>query len=96
MQRFEEFNIRLKMSKCRFGLTQVQYIGHIVSKYGIKMSQERKKAVEDTKMPQTLTQLRSFLGVCNYFRKFIPDYAVKAKLLYELEKGMKSKKKEIK
>ena len=84
------------MSKCRLGLTQVQYIGHIVSKYGIKMSQERKKAVEDTKMPQTLTQLRSFLGVCNYFRKFIPDYAEKAKPLYELEKGMKSKKEEIK
>ncbi len=75
LQRFRKFNIGIKKSKCRFGLTQVQYVGHIISADGVEMSQERKDAVLLLVKPRTVQELRAFLGTTNYFRSFIPRFA---------------------
>jgi hypothetical protein len=73
--RFREFNIHIKRSKCRFGLESIQYVGHILSKSGISMSEERKAAVLGIPRPETVGQLRTFLGMTGYFRQFIQNYA---------------------
>lgn len=74
-ERFRSFNIHIKKSKCRFGLQSIQYVGHILSKEGISMSEERKAAVLGIPRPTTIGQLRTFLGMTGYFRQFIQNYA---------------------
>ena len=66
-------NVRLKAAKCVFGYGYVKFLGHIFDKDGYRLSEERKQAIMNVTAPQTLKQLRSFLGMVNYFRDFIPQ-----------------------
>jgi transposase InsO family protein len=74
-KRFSDKNIKLKASKCKFGLKQIEYVGRQISKEGISMSTTRIRAVQDFPKPVVLTQLRSFLGLANYFRDFVPNHS---------------------
>lgn len=74
-ERFRQFNIHIKRSKCRFGLESINYVGHVLSKAGISMSDERKAAVLGIPRPDTIAQLRTFLGMTGYFRQFIHNYS---------------------
>jgi hypothetical protein len=74
-KRFSEKNIKLKASKCKFGLKQVEYVGRQISKDGISMSTKKINTVLDFPQPVVLTQLRSFLGLTNYFRDFVPNHS---------------------
>ena len=74
-KRFSEKNIKLKASKCKFGLKQVEYVGRQISKDGISMSKKKINSVTDFPQPVVLTQLRSFLGLANYFRDFVPNHS---------------------
>src|SRR3546814_6490901 len=68
MERLRRYGLRLKAAKCRFGLTQVEYLGHIVSGAGIALSDERKRAVAEVVAPTNTAQVRAFVGLANYFR----------------------------
>ena len=83
-ERLRTFRLRLKRSKCKLGLAQVDYLGHVVSGSGIALSDRRKQGLADLQTPKGPTQLRSFLGLANYFRAFIPRYAETAKPLTRL------------
>ena len=74
-KRFSDKNIKLKASKCKFGLKQVEYVGRQISKDGISMSKKKINSVTDFPQPVVLTQLRSFLGLANYFRDFVPNHS---------------------
>jgi hypothetical protein len=74
-KRFQEKNIFLKASKCKFGLPKVEYIGREISKVGISMSKEKINTVLDFPTPINNTSLRSFLGLANYFRDFVPNHS---------------------
>ena len=63
--------LRLKPSKCEFFKERVEYLGHIVSKAGIETNPKKIQKVLDWPVPKTVTSLRGFLGLCNYYRKFI-------------------------
>ena len=92
-ERLRKFELKIKKSKCRLGVTTVQYVGHIVSETGIRMSDERKEAVLRMQQPTTVTDLRRFLGTTNYFRAFIQNYAQITAPLYALDcHGPKAKK----
>ena len=67
--------LRLKPSKCEFFKLQVTYLGHIVSKDGIKTDPKKIEAIKDWPVPKTVTEVKSFLGFMNYYHKFIPKYA---------------------
>lgn len=62
----------------------IKILGHIVSSEGIRMDPEKISAVSDRKPPENLKQLQSFLGICNYYRKFVANYSKIAAPLHEL------------
>ena len=64
----------------------MKFLGHIISKDGIRPDPEKVKAVEDWKEPTNQTQVRAFLGLTTYFKRFIKGYAKIAAPLMELTK----------
>ena len=76
--RLREANIKLKPSKCQFATQKVLYLGHIVSKHGVEADPAKTKLISDFPTPKNVKQVRSFLGLANYYRKFVKDYAKRA------------------
>lgn len=72
LHRMEECNVRLKPSKCFFGYDEIEFLGHVFHKGGYGLSAERKIGISQLDPPKDVKQLRSFLGMVNYFRNFIP------------------------
>ena len=85
--------LKLKPSKCEFFKDQITYLGHIVSKNGIATDPKKIQDVENWPTPATVTDVRSFLGFTNYYRKFILRYAQVSKPLHELTAGENAGKK---
>lgn len=81
----------LKQSKCCFNLPEVHYLGHVVGRDGVKVDPAKIRAVEKCPRPETVTQVRSFLGFVNYFRRFIDRYADVSRPLNELLHGARKK-----
>ena len=79
-------NLTLKPTKCKFAAKEVRYLGHVLSKDGVRVDPEKTSAVADFPVPKTVKQVRSFLGMCNYYRKFVKDYAKIAQPLNDLLK----------
>ncbi|MCG8109893.1 MAG: hypothetical protein JAZ10_03920, partial [Candidatus Thiodiazotropha endolucinida] len=82
--RLTEAGLKLKAKKCIFFKHETSFLGHVVSKEGIKPDPAKINAVRGIQSPRTATDLRSFLGLTSYYRKFVKDYAKLAKPLYEL------------
>ena len=74
-QRFRFRRIFLKAKKCKLGLKKIGYVGKEISEHGISMSDDKIQHVLDFPKPMTNTQLRSFLGLANYFREFVPNHS---------------------
>ena len=64
-----------KFSKCEFWLDSVAFLGHVVSKEGIQVDPKKIEAVIDWPRPTTVTEIRSFLGLAGYYRKFVQDFS---------------------
>ena len=75
LQRFRAHGLKVKASKCSFGANEVIYLGHSVSSTGIHTDPSKTKAVQGLPPPTNLEQLRYFLGLAGYYRKFIPNFA---------------------
>jgi len=73
-KRCREMNLKLNPSKCRFGMEEVEYCGHVINKDGVTFSPERISEVVDFKQPQTHGALKSFLGMAGYMREHVPHY----------------------
>ena len=73
--RLRQANLKLKPSKCDFVAKEIKYLGHIISKHGVRTNPDKTKAVSTFPVPKTPKDVRSFLGMCNYYRKFVKDYA---------------------
>jgi len=84
LSKLREHRLFAKLSKCVFGVNQVEFLGNVVSKKGIEVDQTKVKAILDIQAPTNLKQLRSFLGAVTYFSKFIPHYAEKSLPLFSL------------
>ena len=68
-------NLTLQPSKCKSATKEIEYLGHIISKHGIKVNPAKTKAVDEYPQPKTAKQVKSFLGMTPYYRKFIKSYA---------------------
>ena len=75
LERFKEANLKLKPSKCKLLQTEVEFLGHIVSKDGIATNPKKIQLVKDWPEPTNLKQLRGYLGLTGYYRRFIKDYS---------------------
>ena len=83
-QRLNEAGLRLKPSKCTFAAKEVKYLGHIISTEGIKPNPEKVEIVSSFPVPKNVKEVRSFLGLTNYYKRFIRDYAKIASPLFRL------------
>ena len=74
----------VKPNKCFLFQKSVQFLGHIVSDKGVSCDPSKVDSVRSWKVPSTVKELKSFLGLCNYYKKFIANYSTLAKPLTEL------------
>ena len=73
--RFRKSGITLNPAKCKLGLSQVEYVGHTIDKDGLHFTRERLDSVLQIPRPTTKKQLKSFLGLANYFRDHIKNHS---------------------
>jgi hypothetical protein len=83
----QKAGLKIKVQKCRFARTEVEYLGHIVSHEGVKADPKKLKAVKLFPVPKNLNELRAFLGLVNYYRRFIDQFADKVHALIQLTKS---------
>ena len=84
LSRLREHNLKLKPSKCTFGVETVNFLGHVISARGVDVDPRRIEHVKNFRIPTSPSDVRSFLGLCSYNRKFIKDFAKIAKPLTTL------------
>lgn len=88
LQRLEKAKLIAKPSKCTFLVRQLSFLGMIISEQGISTDPAKIAAVANWPKPKTLLEMQSFLGFCNYYRKWVRNFATIARPLYALEKGL--------
>jgi hypothetical protein len=77
----QKAGLKIKLSKCTFLQTSVNYLGHVISDKGIKPDPKKTDAIRNYPRPMTISQLKSFLGLAGYYRKFIKNFAERAHAL---------------
>ncbi|GBG61258.1 hypothetical protein CBR_g19790 [Chara braunii] len=75
---------KVNLEKCEFGRTKILYLGHEVSAEGIRSEDAKVASIRDWPRPQTVTEVRSFLGMCGYYRNFVKNYSTVASPLTDL------------
>lgn len=75
LRRLAENNIKQKLDKSTLITNRLQFLGFILSETGITTSPEKVEVIQNFPKPKNIRQLQSFLGVCNYYRKFQKDYS---------------------
>ncbi|XP_027346559.1 uncharacterized protein LOC113858230 [Abrus precatorius] len=83
LQILKEKQLYAKLSKCEFWLTEVNFLGHVINKGGIVVDPTKVEAVLKWEQPRTVTEIRSFLGLAGYYRRFIEGFS---RLAYPLTK----------
>lgn len=73
-----------KFSKCEFWLREVTFLGHVVSAEGINVDLRKIEAILEWKPPRTVSEIRSFLGLAGYYRRFVEGFSVMAAPLTKL------------
>ena len=84
--RFRQAKLRLNPTKCKFALSKILYLGHVLSKDGISVDESKVEVITTFPTPKNTQQLRSFLGIANYYKKFIKHYSIKTAHLRSLLK----------
>ena len=92
-QKLREAGLKLQPSKCELFKTSLLYLGHIVSEDGIRTDPKKVEAVLQLPVPVTVTNVRSFLGLTNYYRRFLKGYAKIVRPLTNLISGENADKK---
>lgn len=75
MKTLNAANMKVSDEKCKFFMQNVEFLGHYISNGKIRVDPKKVETIENYALPQTLKQLRSFLGLSGYYRKFIKNYA---------------------
>ena len=85
-ERLRQADLKLKEAKCNFLKAHVQYLGHLISGEGIEPLPEKLESVKGMPAPRTPKEIKQFLGLVGYYRKFIPRFADIARPLTNLTK----------
>jgi hypothetical protein len=84
-QKLREYNLKIEPDKCEF-LKKLNYLGHVVASEGVKPDDRKIKAVVEFPTPKTQKDIKSFLGLAGYYRKFIANFSAIARPLTDLLK----------
>ena len=95
LQVLKQAGVSLKFDKCRFFTDSVRYLGHIIRPGTLEVDDSHVRALKLAKPPKTTSELRSFLGFTNVYRRFINNYTETARPLFKLLQGNPKKHKPI-
>ncbi|KAJ8127922.1 hypothetical protein O1611_g5714 [Lasiodiplodia mahajangana] len=84
LERLRDAGLQADLKKCEFHVEETKYLGFIVGRNGIRADPEKVAVIRDWKEPKTLKAVQSFVGFCNFYRRFIPRYSRVAKPLFRL------------
>lgn len=84
LTRLNEYNVKVKWEKCKFFEKSVTYLGHEISEDGIRPNPEKIREIVDAPQPENLTQVKSYLGLLNYYGRFIPNLSQESMESYKL------------
>ena len=73
LNRLKQYGLRLNRQKCEFFKDKIDFLGHIIDEHGLHKSPDKIEAVLKCAIPESVSQLRSFLGLVNYYHKFLPN-----------------------
>ena len=84
LQRVESAGLRLNRSKCFFLRPRIEYLGYAIDEQGLHPTEEKVKAIKEAPTPKNVSELRSFLGIINYYSRFLPNLSTRLAPLYKL------------
>ena len=87
LTRLREKNSTLNKNKCEFNKSELKFLGHVLSKFGIQIDEAKVKGVRDAEPPKNANEVLSFLGLVTFCAKFIPNYATIAEPLRKLTRS---------
>jgi hypothetical protein len=73
-----------KLKKCAFWLSEVAFLGHVINQHGIMVDPKNANVVVEWKRPSSVSEIRSFLGLAGYYRRFVPNFSSITKPLTRL------------
>lgn len=87
-QRLSEYNLKVQVDKCNFFKRESEYLGHIITPDGIRPNPLKINVIQKIALPKTIKEIRSFLGLTGFYRKFIKDYSrIALPMISYLKKG---------
>ena len=84
LETLKQDGLTLKLKKCEFFVKSVNYLGHTIRPGLLEVANRNQEAIQQAQPPTTKTQVRSFIGMCNVYRRFVPQFAKIASPLVEL------------
>ncbi len=84
LSRLNEYHVKVNITKCKILEKSVKYLGHIISENGLATNPEKLKAIVEAPEPKSVKELQSYLGLLNYYGKFIPNLSSQIVVLYKL------------
>ena len=84
MERLQKVGLKVKRKKCQFGMSRCVYLGHVIGSGVVEPEASKVEAIQSFSVPETRKEVRAFLGLTGYYRKFIPDFASIAAPLSDL------------
>ena len=89
-EKVRSHELKLNKSKCQIAINELVFLGHVISRDGIKADPKKIHAISNLPQPANKTELQNFFGMLNYLGKFIPNFSIEsANLRKLLEKGNK-------
>jgi hypothetical protein len=86
-ERLRKFGITVNPAKCRFGLSEIEYVGHVINENGLTFSTEKREEVLNFPLPTTHKGMKQFLGLANYFRDNVQNHSMLVKPLQDMVEG---------
>jgi hypothetical protein len=86
LQRLQDNHLYLKLKKCTFGVSEMEYLGMIIKEGHVAMDPTKLAAIDEWQFPTSVKGVRLFIGFCDFYRRFIPDFSNIARPLHDLTK----------
>lgn len=89
-QRLDEYGLIINKNKCEFGVTEINFLGHRLDQHGLRPLEKKVNAIQNFPQPSSIRKLREFLGLINFYRRFIPHCAQILKPLTDFLRGART------